>query len=69
MHGICFIFKNNLNGFWDFYHVPMWVLGSSMAIATMAKTKNPIFLKNYLKIISKECNINETTKMSKYYSL
>jgi len=37
MHGISFIFRNNLNGSWDFYHVPMCLMGSSMAINTMAK--------------------------------
>jgi hypothetical protein len=53
MQGIFFILRNHLNGFWDFYHVPMWLLGSSMAIGTMAKTKNLYFLKVVFKIISK----------------
>jgi hypothetical protein len=53
MHGISFIFKNNLNGFWDCCHVFMWLLGSSMAIGTMAKPKNFNFLKVAFKIISK----------------
>jgi hypothetical protein len=53
MHGISFIFRNNLNGSWDFYHVPMWLPGSSMAIGTMAKTKNLNFFKVAFKIISK----------------